>query len=278
MSRLFTSGSQSIRASVSVSPSTEYSGLISFRINWFDLLAVQGTLKSLLRHHSLRASILQHSTFFMVQLSHPYMTTGKTIALTRQTFVGKVMSLLFSMLSRLNMSSRFNMLSKGLWRVFSSTTIQKHQFLRTQLSLCSNLKLNIRKTEIMTSSPITSWQMDEVIVEAVTDFIFLGFKITADGDCNHEIKRCLLLGRKTMTNLDRILKSRDISLLTKVCIVKDMVFSSSHIWMWEMDHLASGYHDIEHFCCLRKFYWHHFREWSLAIKRIHLGGLLVIGH
>ena len=180
--------------------------------------------------------MLRHSAFLMVQLSHPYMTTGKTIALTRQTFVGKVMSLLFSMLSRLNMSSRFNMLSKGLWRVFSSTTIQKHQFFRTQLSLCSNLKLNIRKTEIMTSSPITSWQMDEVIVEAVTDFIFLGFKITADGDCSHEIKRCLLLGRKTMTNLDRILKSRDISLLTKVCIVKDMVFSSSHIWMWEMDH------------------------------------------
>ena len=129
------------------------------------------------------------------------------------------------------------------------------------------LKTLHSKTKIMTSSPITSWQMDEVIVEAVTDFIFLGFKITADGDCSHEIKRCLLLGRKTMTNLDRILKSRDISLLTKVCIVKDMVFSSSHIWMWEMDHLASGYHDIEHFCCLRKSYWHHFREWSLAIQK-----------
>ena len=113
MSQLFTSGGQSIRASVSVS-STEYSGLITFRINWFDLLAVQGTLKSLFQHHSLRASVLQHSIFFMVQVSHLYMTTGKTIALTRQTFVGKVMSLLFSMLSRLNMSSRFNMLSKGV--------------------------------------------------------------------------------------------------------------------------------------------------------------------
>ena len=100
MSQLFTSGGQSIRASVSVS-STEYSGLITFRINWFDLLAVQGTLKSLFQHHSLRASVLQHSIFFMVQVSHLYMTTGKTIALTRQTFVGKVMSLLFSMLSRL---------------------------------------------------------------------------------------------------------------------------------------------------------------------------------
>ena len=78
----------------SISPSNEYSGLISFRIDWFDLLAVQETLKSLLQHHSSKASILQHSAFFVVQLSHPYMTTGKTIALTRQTFVGKVMSLL----------------------------------------------------------------------------------------------------------------------------------------------------------------------------------------
>ena len=86
--------------SFSISPSNEYSGLISFRIDWFDLLAVQGTLKSLHQHHSSKASILQCSTFFMVQLSHPYMTTGKTIALTRQTFVGKVMSLLFNMLPR----------------------------------------------------------------------------------------------------------------------------------------------------------------------------------
>ena len=87
--------------SFSISPSNEYSGLISLRIDWFDLLAVQGTLKSLLQHHSSKASILRHSAFFMVQLSHPYMTTGKTIALTRWTFVGKIMSLLFNMLSRL---------------------------------------------------------------------------------------------------------------------------------------------------------------------------------
>ena len=86
--------------SFSISPSSDYSGLISFRIEWFDLLAVQGTPKSLFQYHSSKASILWHSTFFMVQLSHPYMTTGKTIALTRQTFVGKVMSLLFNMLSR----------------------------------------------------------------------------------------------------------------------------------------------------------------------------------
>ena len=86
--------------SFSISPSNEYSGLISFRIHWFDLLAFQGTLKSLLQHHNLKASILQHSAFFMAQLSNLYMTTGKTIALTIQTFVGKVMSLLFNTLSR----------------------------------------------------------------------------------------------------------------------------------------------------------------------------------
>ena len=87
--------------SFSISPSNEYSGLISFRMDWLDLLAIQGTLKSLLQYHRSKASILQRSAFFMVQLSHPYMTTGKTIALTRQTFVNKVMSLLLNMLSRL---------------------------------------------------------------------------------------------------------------------------------------------------------------------------------
>ena len=87
--------------SFSIIPSKEIPGLISFRMDWLDLLAVQGTLKSLLQHHSSKASILQGSAFFIVQLSHPYMTTGKTIALTRRTFVGKVMSLLFNMLSRL---------------------------------------------------------------------------------------------------------------------------------------------------------------------------------
>ena len=87
--------------SFNISPSNEHPGLISFRVDWLDLLAVQGTLKSLPQHHSAKASILQRSAFFIVQLSHPYMTTGKTIALTRRTFVGKVMSLLYNMLSRL---------------------------------------------------------------------------------------------------------------------------------------------------------------------------------
>ena len=86
------------------------------------------------------------------------------------------------------------------------------------------LKLNIQKTKIMASSPITSWQIDGEIVETMADFIFLGSKITADGDCSHEIKRRLLLGRKVMTNLDSILKSRDITLPTKVYLVKAMVF------------------------------------------------------
>ena len=87
--------------SFSISPSKQHPGQISFRMDWLDLLAVQGTLKSLLQHHSLKASVLWHSAFFMVQLSHPYMTPRKTIALTRHTFVGKIMSLLFNMLSRL---------------------------------------------------------------------------------------------------------------------------------------------------------------------------------
>ena len=100
MSWLFTScGQRSF--SFNISPSNEYSGLISFRIDWFYLFAVQGTLKSLLQHHSSKASILRCSAFFTVQLSHPYMTAGKTIALTRQTFVGKVISLLLNVLSRL---------------------------------------------------------------------------------------------------------------------------------------------------------------------------------
>ena len=87
--------------SFNISPSNEHPGLVSFRMDWLDLLAVQGTLKSLLQHHSSKASILQQQVFFIVQLSHPYMTTGKNIALTRQTFADKVMSLLFNMLSRL---------------------------------------------------------------------------------------------------------------------------------------------------------------------------------
>ena len=86
------------------------------------------------------------------------------------------------------------------------------------------LKLNIQKTKINATSPITSWQIDGETMETVTDFGFWGSKITADGDCSHEIKRCLLLGRKAMTNLDSILKSRDITLPTKVCLVKAMVF------------------------------------------------------
>ena len=90
------------------------------------------------------------------------------------------------------------------------------------------LKLNIQKTKIMASGPVTSWQID---VETVADFILGGSKMPADGDCSHEIKRCLLLGGKVMTNLDSILKSREITLSTKVCLIKATVFSSGHVWM-----------------------------------------------
>ena len=93
------------------------------------------------------------------------------------------------------------------------------------------LKLNVQKTKIMASGPITSWEIDRETVETVSDFIFLGSKITADSDCSHEIKRCLLLGREVMINLDSILKSRDITLPTKVRLVKAMVFFSSHVWI-----------------------------------------------
>ena len=93
------------------------------------------------------------------------------------------------------------------------------------------LNINIQKTKIMASGPITSWEIDGETVETVTDFIFLGCKITTDGDCSHDIKRCLFLGRKVLTNLDSILKSTDITLPTKFCLVKAMGFSSSHLWM-----------------------------------------------
>ena len=99
------------------------------------------------------------------------------------------------------------------------------------------LKLNIQKMKILASGPITSWQIDGETMETVTDLILGGSKITADGNCSHEIKRCLLLGRKAMTNLDRILKSRDITLLTKVCMYSQSCgVSSGYIWMGELDH------------------------------------------
>ena len=102
------------------------------------------------------------------------------------------------------------------------------------------LKLNIQKTKIMASGPTTSWEIDGETVETVSDFIFLGSQITADGECSHEIKWHLLLGRKVMINLDSILKSRDITLPTKVHLVKQSYgFSSSHVWMWELDYKES---------------------------------------
>ena len=101
------------------------------------------------------------------------------------------------------------------------------------------LKLNIQKTKIIVSGPITSWEIDGETVETIAYFTFLGSKITADGDCSHEIKRCLLLGRKVMTKLDSLLKSRDIILSTKVHLVKVIVFSSIHVWIWKLDYRES---------------------------------------
>ena len=134
--------------SFSISPSNDYSGLISFRIDWFDLLAVQGTLKGLLQHHSSKASILQHSAFFIVQLWHPYMTTGKTIALTRRNFVDKIMSLLFNMLSKLVIT--FLLRSKHLIISNVEGTYIKDKF---RASLLAQMVKKKKKINLMINSP-----------------------------------------------------------------------------------------------------------------------------
>ena len=149
----------------------------------------------------------------MVQLSHPNMTTGKTIALTRRTFVGKVMSLLFNMLSRL-VGRNINNLRYSDDTTLMAESEEELKGLLMKVKVESEkvgLKFNIQKAKIMASGPITLWQIDGETMETAADFIFGGSKITADGDCSPEIKRCLLLGRKVMTNLDSILKSRDIT-------------------------------------------------------------------
>ena len=107
----------------------------------------------------------------------------------------------------------------------------KSLFMKVKESEKAGLKLSILKTKIMVSSPNTSWQIERKKVETVTDFIFLGSKITVDGDCSNEIKRHLLFGKKAMTNLDSVLKSRDITWPTKVCVVKAIVFYSGHVWL-----------------------------------------------
>ena len=195
------------------------SGLVSFRIDWLDLLAVQGTLKSLFQHHSSKASILRHSAFFTVQLSHPYMTTGKSIALKRWTFVGKIMSLLFNMLSKLVITflprSQFSLVAQSyptLCHPMNRSTPglpvhhQLLEFTQTHIHWVSDaIQLSHPLSSPSPPAPnpsqhqslfqwvITSWQIDG---ETVAGFIFLGSKITADGDCRHEIKKRLLLGRK----------------------------------------------------------------------------------
>ena len=174
--------------SFSISPSNEYSGLIIFKIDWFDLLAVQGTLKSLLQHLSLKASILQRSAFFTVQLSHPYMTTGKTIALTRWTFSDKVMSLLFNMLSRLVIT--FLLRSKCLlisWLQSPSAVILEPKKIKSVTDSIFSPSIQHSKNEDhgIWSHHFMANRCETV--ETVSDFIFLGSKISADGDCSHEI-------------------------------------------------------------------------------------------
>ena len=142
--------------SFSISPSNEYSGLISFRMDWLDLSAVQGTLKSLLQHHSSKASILRRSVFFSVQLSHPYMTTGKTIALTRCTFVGKVMSLLFNMLS---------------WLVIAFLPRSKHLLISWLLSP-SAVILELKKIKSVTVFIVSPSMCHEVMGPDAIIFIF----------------------------------------------------------------------------------------------------------
>ena len=356
MSWLFVSGGQSIGASALVLPMNIQ--FISFRTDWFYLRTVQGTLKSLLQHYSSKASILWCSAFFMVQLSHPYMTTGKNIA------VGKLMSLIFNTLSRFLIAFHprskclliswlqspstvilepkkiksvtvfifspsishevmwpDSMILHKLWKILKEMGIPDHltcllrnlyagqeatvrtghgttdwlQIGKRQgciLSPClfnlygqyimrndgleeaqagikiarrninnlryaddttlmaeskeelksplmkvkeesekAGLKFNIQKTKIMASGPITSWPIDGKTVETMTDFIFLGSKITAVGNCSHEIKRRLLLRRKALTNLDSILKKQRHYFANKGPSSQSYGFSSSHVWM-----------------------------------------------
>ena len=229
--------------SFNINPSNEYSGLIAFRMDWLDLLAVQGTLKSLLQHHSSKASILWRSAFFIVQLSHPYITTGKTIALTRWIFVDTVMSLLFNMLSRLVIT--FLPKSKHLlisWLQSPSAVIFKPKNKFCHWFHCSPIHLpwsdgtRCHDISFLKLAQILNIYLPTVYlvihgdsISFNSDFFFIWkllllsrelSKTTADGDCSHKIKRPLLLGRKAMTNLDSILKSEDITLPTKVCLVK----------------------------------------------------------
>ena len=149
-------------------------------MDWLDLLAVQGTFKSLLQHHSSKVSILPGSAFFIVQLSHPYMTTGKTIATTRWTFVGKVVSLLFTNFAGRNIN---NLRYADDTTLMAESEKQKNHLMKVkEESEKVGLKINIQKTKIMASGPITSWEIDEETVETVRDFILWGSKITVDGD------------------------------------------------------------------------------------------------
>ena len=207
----------------SLSPSNEYSGLISFTMDWLDLLAVQGTLKRLLQHHSSKASILLRSAFFITQLSHPYMTTGKTIALTRQTFVDKVMSLLFNMLSRLVIT--FLPRSKRLlisWLQSPSAVILEPRKIKS-VTVSPSLSHEVMGPDAMI---LVFWMLSFKPTFSLYSFTFIktlfgSSSLSAIRVVSSAYLRLLIF---LPTNLDSILKSRDITLPTKVHLVKATVF------------------------------------------------------
>ena len=250
-------------------------------MDWLDLLAVQGTLKSLLQHHSSTASILWHSAFcffdcvdhnklwkILKEMGIPDQLTcllrnlyasqeaivrtghGRTdwFQLGKGVHQGCILSLNFFaeyIMRNAGLDeaqARIKIARRNIKRLRyaddTTLTVESEEELKSLLMKVKEesekvgLKLNIQKMKIMASDPITSWEIDGETVETVSDFILLGSKITADGDCSHEIKMCLLFGRKVMTNLDSILKSRDTTLLTKVHLSSQGYgFSCGHVWM-----------------------------------------------
>ena len=181
-------------------------------MDWLDLLAVQGTLKSLLQHHSSKASILLCSAFFSPTLTSIH-DHWKNHSLDQTDLCWQ---------SNVSAFEYADMHADDTTLMAESEEELKSLLMKVkEESEKVGLKLNIHKMKIMASGPITSWELHG---ETVSDFIFWGSKITADGDCSHEMKRLLLLGKRVMTNLDSILKSKHITLLTKVHLVKAMVF------------------------------------------------------
>ena len=188
--------------------SIEHPGTISFLMHWLDILAIQGTLKTLLQHHSSKASILQHSAFF----------TGLEETQAEIKIAGRNTN-------NLRYADDTTLMAESEEELKSFLMKVKEESEKVALNL------NIQKTKIMASGPITSWQIDGETVVTVSDFIFGGSKITADGDCSHEIKRHLLLGKKAITNLNSVFKNERHHSANKSPSSQSYGFTSSHIWM-----------------------------------------------